>query len=107
MSRTTMNSRPDPHEILAGAATMAAIKLLGVKVSFERLARFLSAVEAEGTYNGTDIYEVMQGVCDMASAALGFLVSPEEEAKLHDVGMKMDDVEFEKMVSELEEGGHA
>lgn len=102
-----MNSMPDPHNIMASATTVAAIKLLGVKVSFERLARFLSAIGAEGTYNGTDIYEVMQGVHDMVSAALGYLVSPEDEAKLHDVGMKMDDVEFEKMVSELEEGGHA
>ena len=102
-----MNSMPDPHNIMASAATVAAIKLLGVKVSFERLARFLSAIGAEGTYNGTDLYEVMQGVHDMVSAALGYLVSPEEEAKLHDIGMKMDDEEFEKMVSELEEGGHA
>lgn len=102
-----MNSMPDPHSIMASAATVAAIKLLGVKVSFERLARFLSAIGAEGTYNGTDLYEVMQGVHDMVSAALGYLVSPEDEAKLHDVGMKMDDEEFEKMVSELEEGGHA
>lgn len=102
-----MRSMPNPHDIMASAATMAAIKLLGVKVSFERLARFLSAIGAEGTYNGTDIYEVMQGVHDMVSAALGYLVSPEDEAKLHDVGMKMDDEAFEKMVSELEEGGHA
>ena len=101
------NNMPDPHDIMASAATVAAIKLLGVKVSFERLARFLSAIGAEGTYNGTDIYEVMQGVHDMVSAALGYLVTPEDEAKLHDVGMKMDDEAFEKMVSELEEGGHA
>ena len=101
------NSMLDPHELLAQASTVAAIKLLGVKVSFERLARFMSAIEVEGTYNGTDIYEVMQGVHDMVSAALGYLVSPEEEAKLHDVGMAKDDMEFEKMVSELEEGGHA
>ena len=102
-----MNSMPDPHELLAETATVAAIKLLGVKIAFERIARFMSAIDAEGTYNGTDIYEVMQGVCDMASAALGFLVSPEEEAKLHGIGMAKDDEEFEKMVSELEEGGHA
>ena len=102
-----MNSMPDPHNIMASAATAAAIKLLGVKVYFESLARFMSAIGAEGTYNGTDLYEVMQGVHDMVSAALGYLVSPEDEAKLHDIGMKMDDEEFEKMVSELEEGGHA
>lgn len=102
-----MGNLMNPHELMAASATMAAVKLLGVKVSFERLARYMAAIGAEGTYNGTDIYEVMQGVCDMASAALGFLVSPEDEAKLHDVGMKMDDMEFEKMVSELEEGGHA
>ncbi len=102
-----MSSIRDPNGIMASVATMSAVKLLGVKVSFERLARFMSAVGAEGTYNGVDIYEVMQGVHDMVSAALGYLVSPEEEAKLHDIGMKMDDEEFEKMVSELEEGGHA
>ena len=102
-----MGNLMNPHELMAASATMAAVKLLGVKVSFERLARFMSAIGAEGTYNGTDIYEVMQGVHDMVSAALGYLVSPEDEAKLHDIGMKMDDVEFEKMVSELEEGGHA
>ena len=102
-----MNSISNPHELLAQASTVAAIKLLGVKVSFERLARFMSAIEAEGTYNGTDIYEVMQGVHDLVSSALGYLISPEDEAKLHDIGMAKDDEEFEKMVSELEEGGHA
>lgn len=101
-----MGNLMNPHEIMAASATMATVKLLGVKVSFERLARYMAATGAEGTYNGTDIYEVMQGVCDMASAALGFLVSPEDEAKLRAVGMAEDE-EFEKMVSELEEGGHA
>ena len=102
-----MGDLMNPHELMAASATMATVKLLGVKVAFERLARYMAAIGAEGTYNGTDIYEVMQGVCDMASAALGFLVSPEEEAKLHGIGMAKDDEEFEKMVSELEEGGHA
>lgn len=102
-----MGNLMNPHEIMATSATMAAVKLLGVKVSFERLARYMAAIGAEGTYNGTDIYEVMQGVCDMASAALGFLVSPEEESGMRDLGMLKDDEEFEKMVSELEEGGHA
>ena len=102
-----MNSIPDPHELMAQASTMAAIKLLGVKVSFERLARFLSAIEAEGTYNGTDIYEVMQGVHDLVSGALGYLVTPEHEAEMRKVGMSGDDMEFEQMISGLEEGGHA
>lgn len=102
------NSMPDPHELLAQASTMAAIKLLGVKVSFERLARFLSAIEAEGTYNGTDVYEVMQGVHDFVSGALGYLVTPEHEAEMRKAGgMLKDDMEFEQMISELEEGGHA
>lgn len=96
----------NPKELLSATATMSAVRLLSVKVSFERLARYMAATGAEGTYNGTDIYEVMQGVCDMASAALGFLVSPEDEAKLRAVG-RAEDEEFEKMVSELEEGGHA
>ena len=86
---------------------MAAIKLLGVKVSFERLARYMSAIEAEGTFNGTDVYEVMQGVHDLVSGALGYLVTPEQEAEMRNVGMSGDDMEFEKMISGLEEGGHA
>lgn len=102
-----MNSILDPHELLAQASTVAAVKLLGVKVSFERLARFMSAIDAEGTYNGTDIYEVMQGVHDLVSGALGYLVPPEDEAKLHDIGMKKDDEEFDAAMRELEEGGHA
>lgn len=102
-----MNSMPDPHELLAGASAMAAIKLLGVKVSFERLARFMSAVGAEGTYNGTDIYEVMQGVHDLVSGALGYLVPPEAEKEMRNAGMLKDDADFESMVSKLEEGGHA
>ena len=102
-----MNNMPDPHELLAQASTVATIKLLGVKVSFERLARFLSAIEAEGTYNGTDIYEVMQGVHDLVSGALGYLVTPEDEAKLHAVGMEKDDEEFDAAMRGLEEGGHA
>lgn len=102
-----MGNLMNPHELMAASATMATVKLLGVKVSFERLARYMAAIGAEGTYNGTDIYEVMQGVHDMVSAALGYLVSPEEESEMHDLGMLKDDEEFEKMVSELEEGGHA
>ena len=102
-----MNSISNPHELLAQASTVAAVKLLGVKVSFERLARFMAAIEAEGTYNGTDIYEVMQGVYDLVSGALGYLVSPEDEAKLHDIGMAKDDEEFDAAMRELEEGGHA
>ena len=102
-----MGNLMNPHELMAATATVSAVKLLGVKTSFARLARYMAAIGAEGTYNGTDIYEVMQGVCDMVSAALGYLVSQEEEAKLHDIGMAKDDEEFEKMVSELEEGGHA
>ena len=97
----------NPEELLSTAATVSAVKLLGVKVSFARLARYMSAIGAEGTYNGRDIYEVMQGVHDMASAALGFLVSPEDEAKLHAVGMEKDDEEFDAAMRELEEGGHA
>ena len=102
-----MGNLMNPHEIMAASATMAAVKLLGVKVSFERLARYMAAIGAEGTYNGTDIYEVMQGVCDMASAALGFLVSPEEESRMRNLGMLKDDEEFDAMMRELEEGGHA
>jgi hypothetical protein len=105
MKKTTA-SLPDPHELLAQASTVAAVKLLGVKVSFERLARFMSAIEAEGTYNGTDIYEVMQGVHDFVSGALGYLVPPEAEEEMRNVAMLDDDREFEKMVSGLEEGGH-
>ena len=102
-----MNSMLDPHELLAQTSTVAAIKLLGVKVSFERLARYMAAIGAEGTYNGTDIYEVMQGVHDFVSGALGYLISPEDEAKLHAVGMEKDDEEFDAAMRELEEGGHA
>ena len=102
-----MSSMSDPRGLLAEASTMAAIKLLGVKVSFERLARYMSAIEAEGTFNGTDVYEVMQGVHDLVSGALGYLVTPEQEAEMRKVGMSGDDMEFEKMISGLEEGGHA
>ena len=102
-----MGNLMNPRELMAASATMATVKLLGVKVSFERLARYMAAIGAEGTYNGTDIYEVMQGVCDMASAALGFLVSPEEESKMRNLGMLKDDEEFDAMMRELEEGGHA
>ena len=103
-----MNNMPDPHDLMASAATMAAIKLLGVKGSFERLARFMSAMEAEGTYNGTDIYEVMQGVHDFVSGALGYLIPQEDEAKLRTAGMMdKDDEEFDAAMRELEEGGHA
>lgn len=102
-----MSSVRNPNELMAEVAMLSAVKLLGVKVSFERIARFMSAVGAEGTYNGTDIYEMMQGVHDMVSAALGYLVSPEDEAKLHDIGMERDDEEFDAAMRELEEGGHA
>ena len=102
-----MGNLMNPHELMAASATMAAVKLLGVKVSFERLVRYMAAIGAEGTYNGRDIYEVMQGVHDMASAAIGFLISPEEEAKLHGIGMAKDDEEFNAAMLELEEGGHA
>jgi len=107
MKTKTTASLPDPVRLMADAATVGAIKLLGVKVSFERLARFMSAMEAEGTYNGVDIYEVMQGVHDSVSAALSYLVPPEQEADMRRAGrMDADDAEFERMVSEIEGGGH-
>lgn len=102
-----MGNLINPHELMAATATVSAVKLLGVKTSFARLARYMAAIGAEGTYNGRDIYEVMQGVHDMASAAIGFLISPEEEAKLHGIGMAKDDEEFDAAMRELEEGGHA
>ena len=101
-----MGNLMNPHELMAATATVSAVKLLGVKTSFARLARYMAAIGAEGTYNGTDIYEVMQGVHDLVSGALGYLVSP-EDAKLHDIGMAKDDEEFDAAMRELEEGGHA
>lgn len=102
-----MSSVRNPNELMAEVAMMSAVKLLGVKTSFARLARYMAAIGAEGTYNGRDIYETLQGVHDMASAALGYLVTPEEEAKLHAIGMEKDDEEFDAAMRELEEGGHA
>ncbi|MBQ4124630.1 MAG: hypothetical protein II595_01590 [Desulfovibrio sp.] len=102
-----MGNLMNPHELMAATATVSAVKLLGVKTSFARLARYMAAIGAEGTYNGRDIYETLQGVHDMVSAALGYLVSPEEEAKLHGIGMAKDDEEFDAAMRELEEGGHA
>ena len=102
-----MGNLMNPHELMAATATVSAVKLLGVKTSFARLARYMAAIGAECTYNGRDISEVMQGVHDMASAAIGFLISPEEEAKLHGIGMAKDDEEFDAAMRELEEGGHA
>lgn len=101
-----MGDLMNPKELLSATATVSAVKLLGVKVSFERLARYMAAIGAEGTYNGRDVYEAMQGVHDTVSAALGFLVSPEDEAKLRAAGIE-DDKEFEQMISGLEEGGRA
>ena len=103
-----MGNLMNPHELMAATATVSAVKLLGVKTSFARLARYMAAIGAEGTYNGTDIYEVMQGVHDLVSGALGYLVSPEDEAKLRTAGMMdKDDEEFDAAMRELEEGGHA
>ena len=102
-----MGNLMNPHELMAATATVSAVKLLGVKTSFARLARYMAAIGAEGTYNGRDIYEVVQGVHDMVSAALGYLVTPEDEAKLHGIGMAKDDEEFDAAMRELEEGGHA
>lgn len=102
-----MNSVHDPNDLMASVAMMSAVKLLGVKTSFARLARYMAAIGAEGTYNGRDIYEVMQGVHDLVSGAIGYLVSPEDEAKLCDIGMEKDAEEFDAAMRELEEGGHA
>ena len=102
-----MGNLLNPKELLSMTATVSAVKLLGVKTSFARLARYMAAIGAEGTYNGRDIYETLQGVHDMASAALGFLVSPKEESKMRDLGMLKDDEEFDAAMRELEEGGHA
>ena len=100
------NSLPDPVRLMADAATVGAIKLLGVKVSFERLARLMSAMNVEGTLNGVDIYEVFQGVHDFTASAISYLVAPEEQDAVETVSLP-DDEQFEKLVSILEEGGHA
>ena len=104
-----MNSDVNPGEMMALAATQAIKMLLAVKVSFERLERYLDIHGVSGTYHGTDIYEIVQGVRDSVAGAIGFLLPPEEEERVRSAVFGDDDREFEKACSEIEdrECGHA
>ena len=104
-----MNSEVNPGEMMALAATQAIKLLLSVKVSFERLERYLDIHGVSGTYHGVDIYEIVQGVHDSVAGAIGFLLPPEEEKRVRSAVFGDDDREFEKRCSEIEdrECGHA
>lgn len=92
--------------IMNDSVTKAMCSLLGVMKAFERLARLMSAMNVEGTLNGVDIYEAFQGVHDFTASALSYLVAPNEKDEVESVNLP-DDEQFEKLVSILEEGGHA
>lgn len=96
----------DPRALMAEVSAGAAAHMIAVMVGFERLYRYMDAIGAEGTYKGVDIYEMMQGVRDLAEAALGYLVTPEEAARMRATD-SADDIEFERLLAGLGEGGHA
>ena len=100
-----MDSMPDPKEMLGMATAKAVQMLMAVKVSFERLGLYLDAHGVEGTYMGGDIYEVVQGVHDSVSAAIGFLLPPEEEEAVRAKVFGADDAEFERLCAEVEKRG--
>ena len=110
MSAMILINDGDGHAEMDVAMNDAVFKavnsLLGVKIAFARIARLMAALDVEGTINGVDVYEAVQGVHDFTGAALGYLVSQEDMKKLD--GIKLaDDAQFEKLISDLEEGGHA
>lgn len=90
--------------VLKDAVFKAVNSLLGVKMAFARLARLMAAMDTEGTINGVDIYEAVQGVHDFTASAISYLVPPEEMEKLDKIKLD-DDAQFEKLVSMLEQGG--
>ena len=95
-----MNSDVSPDEMLALAAAQAVKMLLSVKVSFGRLGQYLDAHGVDATYMGRDVYEVVQGVHDNVSAAIGFLLPPEEEEDIRAKVFGADDAEFERLCTE-------
>ncbi len=97
-------------ELVAMASAQAIKMLMSVKVSFERLERYMDIHGMAGTYMGRDLYETVQGVHDTVSEALAFLLPPEGEREVRARVFGGDDAEFEKMCSEVEERevcGHA
>ena len=96
-----------PEEAAGADLILIATKYNGLAVIMEDLRKMTAPhTTVVSTLNGVDIYEAFQGVHDFTASALSYLVAPEEQDSVEAVSLP-DDEQFEKLVSMLEEGGHA
>ena len=67
------------EDLMQQAMGLTAYDLLCAKITVRHVEKLLAEQNIKGEYNGTDIYEALQGIYDSVSAALSYILDPEEE----------------------------
>lgn len=84
MKKTRDNSktgwqRHSPEDFSAEVMSSVAYDLLCAKITLRHAEKLFEQTHIEGEYNGVDMYEALQGIHDSVSAALSYILEPEEE----------------------------
>ena len=71
--------RRSPEDFYAEVMSSVAYDLIRAKITLRRAEELFKQTGAEGEYKGVDMYEALQGIHDSVSAALSYILEPEEE----------------------------
>lgn len=68
-----------PKDFYAEVMASVAYDLLRAKITLRHAEKLFEQAGVEGGYKGVDMYEALQGMHDSVSAALSYVLEPEEE----------------------------
>lgn len=68
-----------PKDFYAEVMASVAYDLLRAKITLRHAEKLFEQAGVEGEYKGVDMYEALQGMHDSVSAALSYVLEPEEE----------------------------
>ena len=71
--------RHSPEDFSAEVMSSVAYDLLCAKITLRHAEKLFGQAGVEGEYRGVDMYEALQGIHDSVSAALSYILEPEEE----------------------------
>ena len=66
------------QELMQHAAAGIAYDLLRVRITVQDIEERFRKDGVEGAFNGVDLYEALQGIHDSVTAALSYILNPEE-----------------------------
>ena len=67
------------EDLMQQAMGLTAYDLLCAKITLRHAEKLFGQAGVEGEYRGVDMYEALQGIHDSVSAALSYILEPEEE----------------------------